>query len=111
MISVYMTILFAGERRRSLWRNFGMKRLLRQVASGAAACLWLGACAKPGPDPYAFQAAVPDSSVGVGNGDDGGGLGGGEAGITFMPPVDNSDAPIVISLTDEGGAGANPEAG
>jgi hypothetical protein len=89
-----------------------MKRLLGQVARGAAACLWLGACAKAAPDPYAFQTAVPESSVGVGSGDDGGGLGGDEAGIPLLPPIENTDAEIVISLTgDEGGSGANPDAG
>lgn len=89
-----------------------MKRLLGQVACGVVACLWLGACAKPGPDSFSFGTAVPDSSIGVGAGDDGGGLGGGEAGITLLPPIENSDATILISLTgDEGGVGANPDAG
>src|SRR5580698_6832575 len=110
MISEGMTIL--ERKRRTLRRNLGMKRLLGRVACGGVACLWLGACAKPGPDSFSFGTAVPDSSIGVGSGDDAGGLGGGEAGITLLPPIENTDATILISITgDEGGVGANPDAG
>lgn len=86
-----------------------MNRLLGKVVGGVVACLCLGACAKQGAGNPNFQGAVPDSSVAVSNDDSG--LGGGESGVTTLPPVENNgDATFVISLTDDGG-GAGSDAG
>lgn len=110
MITKVMTIYFGAPDFRALRRDVGMNRLLVKVVGGVAACLCLGACAKQGAGSPYFTGGLPDSSVTVPNED--GGLGGGEGGITTLPPVENNgDATIVISLTDEGGSSAGSDGG